>query len=542
MHKYLKKGIGILLALCTVFASANVFAAGAVTEFDNDTGIGKITYTGNPGRVQEVSLSIYKPDQANAAEGLCWVDQVTTGTAGVATFNFPIKSTNPSGWYTAVIKSDKKADPETVTFYFIQDKSEVVSPFNALTFTDTETFITEYTVTKPVLSPSVTGVPASVVAPYLYSLKTETVATSIEQINNLYDYACILAKLNTKTTASDVLQVLKNDSSALDITIDADFEKYQDDIAAAVLAEVTSDNGLMSYNVLLKAIENTKAVKTINEASASGISTNVTNAILKYHENYGIDEDQFKGYDMDTFSRGLLNKNFNTVGDVLIAYNQRKSEIDESQQGSGTQTGTQGSSRPGYSQTGGNGFSGVLPTIVKGQFTDLAQAEWARDAITFLANKNIINGYDDNSFKPNLQVTREQFVKMLVEAFQFQSSGADCDFADVNSGAWHYSYIASAYKAGIVNGISETEFGVGKNISRQDMAVMIYRCAVKAGYEFDTSAASFADGADIAEYAKEAVWALANDSVINGFEDNTFRPYGVCTRAQAAKVLYEILK
>ena len=176
------------------------------------------------------------------------------------------------------------------------------------------------------------------------------------------------------------------------------------------------------------------------------------------------------------------------------------------------------------------------PEVKEEIFDDLADCEWAKEAIEELYKKNIVSGVDDKKFEPMRNITREEFVKLVVLAFGFEISEGETGFSDVSSGAWYESYIKTAMDNGIVTGISETEFGVGKNITRQDMAVIIARVKNMKNVE---NAEPFADDADISDYAKEAVYAMKETGIITGVGDNRFAPKNNATRAQAAKVIYE---
>jgi hypothetical protein len=175
-------------------------------------------------------------------------------------------------------------------------------------------------------------------------------------------------------------------------------------------------------------------------------------------------------------------------------------------------------------------------------FDDVEQIDWARDAIVALAEKNIISGVGDNKFEPNDNVTREQFVKIVVGAFVPDAQAGELSFSDVKSGEWYEEYIAKAFNSGIVNGIDDNTFGVGRNITRQDMCVMIYNAAKAAGMEYQASADTFADDAQIADYAREAVYALRAAGAVDGSDNGCFEPTAFATRAQAAKIIYALIK
>lgn len=174
-------------------------------------------------------------------------------------------------------------------------------------------------------------------------------------------------------------------------------------------------------------------------------------------------------------------------------------------------------------------------------FSDLGDAAWAESSVKYLASKGIISGKGDGRFYPNDTVTREEFVKIIVEAFKIYSNTATVEFEDVDSGRWSYGYIASAYRAGIIAGNSDTTFNPAGEMTRQDMAVIMYRVANLVGLSLNSADVTFADGADIADYAKEAVGALCSAGIINGTGDNCFSPLETVTRAQAAKIAYELM-
>lgn len=180
---------------------------------------------------------------------------------------------------------------------------------------------------------------------------------------------------------------------------------------------------------------------------------------------------------------------------------------------------------------------------VQEEFTDLSGYEWAKDSIKTLSDKAIVNGYGDGRFGPADDVTREQFIKMLVIALDIADTSATCSYVDVQAGEWYYTYVAAATKLGIVNGISDTEFGIGQRITRQDMAVMTYRAAQAVGKQLGTNgeAADFSDYDAIEAYAKEAVSAMQETGLITGMGDGSFQPAGFANRAQAAVIIGRLL-
>ena len=172
------------------------------------------------------------------------------------------------------------------------------------------------------------------------------------------------------------------------------------------------------------------------------------------------------------------------------------------------------------------------------------QAVWADLAVSELSKRGILSGMGDGTFQPNRAVTREEFVKIIVEAFSLYSETATASFSDVPENEWYYSYVASAAQNGIVDGIGGSLFGTGQDITREEMAAMICRAVQVKGIELsaDKDRQTFTDDSAISDWAKENVYALQQAGVISGMGDGTFAPAQQCTRAEAAKVVYEVTK
>ncbi len=160
---------------------------------------------------------------------------------------------------------------------------------------------------------------------------------------------------------------------------------------------------------------------------------------------------------------------------------------------------------------------------------------WAKDIILKLASKDIISGFDDETFRPSENVTRAEFIKMICAVMGFKSSEKDI-FNDVKINDWFYPYIGSAFDNRIITGDGEN-FYPNNNISRQEAAVIVYRCISD---KLSKETADFGDSAEIAEYASEAIGQLAANGIMQGTE-NLFRPSANLTRAESAALLNNIL-
>ncbi len=170
-------------------------------------------------------------------------------------------------------------------------------------------------------------------------------------------------------------------------------------------------------------------------------------------------------------------------------------------------------------------------------FKDVDKSFWAYETINSLVEKGVISGYLDNTFKPNNDITREEFITILAKYLKLDTN-AECNFTDVTKSRWSYSYIAAAYNAGIITGNEMNMFNPDDKITRQDMAVIVARALKLTG----GSSEPFADEEKISEYARDGVKALKEAGIITGFVDNTFRPTNNSTRCEAATVIYKISK
>lgn len=211
-----------------------------------------------------------------------------------------------------------------------------------------------------------------------------------------------------------------------------------------------------------------------------------------------------------------------------------------------------GTPTPGPILGGGGGGSittVVQPTPTPSQkpiyerYNDINDYEWAWDAIEVLSNKGIIAGYENGSFAPANSILREEFIKLAVVGLlgaDAIDASAVSSFTDAQSG-WYAPYIAAAEKSNITSGIGNGLFGTGAQITRQDMALMLYRMLRDASVNGPADAYAFTDADEIADYAAEAVYTLKNMGIINGDPDGSFRPNGQTTRAEAAVLLYKTL-
>ncbi|MGR6836824.1 S-layer homology domain-containing protein [Syntrophomonas erecta] len=157
---------------------------------------------------------------------------------------------------------------------------------------------------------------------------------------------------------------------------------------------------------------------------------------------------------------------------------------------------------------------------------------WAEANIKSLVSNGAIAGYPDQTFKPDNTITRAEFATVLVKAFNLEAKAGKVFNDTVNH--WGKDYIATAAAYGIVAGYDANTFGPDDFITREQMALMI----VKATGLADASEAKvFADSDKVSAWAKQAVAIASSNNIITGYPDNTYKPQGKATRAEAVTVI-----
>jgi len=172
-------------------------------------------------------------------------------------------------------------------------------------------------------------------------------------------------------------------------------------------------------------------------------------------------------------------------------------------------------------------------------FPDL-QGHWAGQQINAWAEKGLVKGYADGTFKPNQEVTRAEFVVLVNRTFEISVADGDPGFNDVKAGQWYYKDIVAAKAAGYISGYANNTFQPGKTITRQEAASILVRLLKIAptteGIE------KFKDQAQIPEWSRDSIGAVLSAKLMQGFPDETFKPARGITRAEAVVSLDRAIK
>lgn len=182
-----------------------------------------------------------------------------------------------------------------------------------------------------------------------------------------------------------------------------------------------------------------------------------------------------------------------------------------------------------------------IPMLEKPPFNDISHNAWYYEAAAYCTNKGYLKGVDKDRFDPDSNLTREQFVTILARV-----DGADLthytesNFTDVNTASWYSSSVIWAESKGYVQGIGNGKFGIGVDMTREQLATLFCRYAkaknTDVSYEADLS--EYTDASDISSWAYDScVWAV-EAKLINSTsgKDKIFSPQMTVTRAQAAQI------
>lgn len=375
--------------------------------------------------------------------------------------------------------------------------------------------------------------------------------------------ACGYARLKKCTPSEEnrtqIEEYIKNIFSGLGRA--ALWNKYEGNDPMTALGREVKEK---TYTDALEILKDAKTSVEFCEKTSQKMILNMINNASSWVGYKNIIDNPSSGSGFSEYIKGI-DRNIlerNETNALKLAYNGRRAEytdiadfaadinkfaLEAANSTSSDNTPGGGGGGGGGSRTGTTGSSVTVPSVTpaadvnrdtSSDFTDMDGYAWAADAVAELAKRNIIGGMGGGKFAPGENVTREQFVKMLVLTFGVDiNENTEVPFSDCVPTDWSYPYIAGAYEKGYVLG-ADGKFGRNDFITRQDAAVMVYRFMQLSDGE---TATEFNDDKEIAEYAKAAVSSLGKAGVISGTGEGKFSPKENMTRAQAAKMLWNVI-
>lgn len=178
------------------------------------------------------------------------------------------------------------------------------------------------------------------------------------------------------------------------------------------------------------------------------------------------------------------------------------------------------------------------PPAPENPFADVPTSAWYYEWVLRAVELKLFGGVSETEFAPESTMTRAMLVTVLYRIAGSPAVTERAPFTDVPAGQWYSDAVDWAYATGVVNGVTETEFGLTNDVTREQLTTMLYRYAERCGYDVTalSELSAFEDAATVAEYAKAPMrWAVAN--AIVGGDNGKLLPRGSATRAQCAKMI-----
>ena len=180
-----------------------------------------------------------------------------------------------------------------------------------------------------------------------------------------------------------------------------------------------------------------------------------------------------------------------------------------------------------------------VPGVSGLPFTDVTEADWFFDSVKYVYEKNLMNGLTATTFEPGKPTSRAMIVTILYRLDGSPLVIKEHGFSDVKPGSWYEDSVAWAAANGIVTGYSATEFGPSNNITREQMAAIMYRYATYRNYDVSKKGdlTQFSDISTLSSYAAESMsWAVGT-GIVSGKGSGKLAPRAGATRAEAAAML-----
>ena len=404
-------------------------------------------------------------------------------------------------------------------------------------------------------------------------LTTYTGDFAVESIEDITALEKILIRelrvneLCNKATVEELKTAIKDNNSELGLPVDTDYYKEYTDKILVSLLNTEFENYDDLYETLVESVIFVNIKESINPEY-------LVNLCGEYADVIGYDETKFDSITDKTLFGGYLVENKAGVTDIDTLR-----QFIDGYTPAVTPTATPrpvygggGGGGDGFSSGGSKGGSPVvlLPaasavpektnddTVVEKRllFSDVPIEAWEYEAVRFLNAKNAVSGYEDGTFRSNNNITRAEFVKILITAFGIptedetntenteitEETAEPAVFADITESDWYFKHMVKANELGLLKG-SDGKCYPQRYITKQEIAAVILRALDYANKSLrnDTEIFVFEDSEEIADWALEAVNKLQASGIVKG-DDGRFFPNDNATRAEAAQLLYGALR
>lgn len=173
-------------------------------------------------------------------------------------------------------------------------------------------------------------------------------------------------------------------------------------------------------------------------------------------------------------------------------------------------------------------------------FRDVAESDWFYAAVQYVYEQGIMSGVEEGRFEPGATLTRAMLAQTLYAMEDKPQASGGEDFSDVEEGDWYAAAVAWAAENGLVSGVGGDRFAPNDALTREQMALILYRYAQHKSYDVQVDGEpleGFQDMEKISDWAVEAMAWAVNAKLLSGTGDHLLTPAGTATRAQVAQVL-----
>ena len=189
----------------------------------------------------------------------------------------------------------------------------------------------------------------------------------------------------------------------------------------------------------------------------------------------------------------------------------------------------------------------IIENTIKNVFSDVGQSDWFYNSVMSVYELRLMQGISENSFEPNSKLTRAMFVTVIHRISDMPKVKGQYVFADIDDSAWYADAVEWGYESKIISGISETEFAPNDNITREQIATILYRYAKYKGVNVDNIAnesdmSAYPDAVQISDWAADAMRYCISEKIITGDDVGNILPQNYASRAEMATMIVRFIK
>ncbi len=516
-----------------------------------------------------VILKMYNKDAGESADAYSRFEVIRTGKNGEINYKFAMPDNSEKGLYKIVLSMPFETVPyeREINFMDINDAkaylAQIDSAATAAEVAATDIFNTDIDPLR-ILDDDFINLQNK---DFIYNsiLQNKPYASrndgGVSYFKAVYNAAAKIESALEGTAANCVKEIKENHSDgywgiAENNAYKAFTENFSEQQQGKVIEKLKGAKGFKDIGDIF----NTSVI--IEDVLSQSSYSTVYAAVANYNEIHNIDYSTYNGL-TDGQKLTAAENFYKSVGSIetiaQLKETFEKCASDAAKQGQGNTGGNTGGS------SGGSGGGGAGVSIKTGEnagkfpewyvdesqaanakiFDDLGSVEWAEYSINKLYNLGAISGKADRIFAPQDAITREELCRIVTLAFKLsgKETAEPMPFDDVEQGKWYTDFVEICYQNGVISGIDNNMFGVGRTVTREEISAILVRAAEAAGKTLDYyfTIFPFTDADQISDWAKNSVSILRECLIVSGMEDGRFAPKENVTRAQAAKMIAGLL-